>query len=50
MTERRRDPLDSDYAEMAADAEREAEALAWIEGVLSVPDEEEDPADEGFTP
>jgi hypothetical protein len=34
MTERAPDPLDLDldYAEMVSDAEREAEALAWIEG------------------
>jgi hypothetical protein len=34
------DPLDADYAEMAADAEREAEALEWIEGVLLDPEME----------
>ena len=28
------EPLDSDYAEMAADAAGEAEALEWIEGVV----------------
>ena len=36
------DPLDADYAQMASDAEREAEALEWIEGVLMDPQEEEE--------
>ncbi len=40
MDEPGSNPLDADYPEMAADAEREAEALEWIEGVLLDPDTE----------
>jgi hypothetical protein len=50
MTERAIDPLDRDCVEMASGAEREAEALAWIEGVLVVPDGEDDPGDTEITP
>jgi hypothetical protein len=41
MDEPGSDPLDAGYAEMAADAEREAKAREWSEGVLLDPDAEE---------
>jgi hypothetical protein len=40
MEESGSDPLDAEYSEMTADAEREAEALEWIEGLLLDTEEE----------